>query len=437
MSVIRSRFVFRVMAAVAVTGALLATGCGATTWMSGTSVSRDVRVDVAENPATRTVEKAIPVEHGQIVRLAHLAGNVRLIQADVEHAQLRAEVSVDARSEGETQRLLDAMTWTTWRDASGHLTWTLNWPTDQHQTYHYSADAEIGERGFTVVTDDFYDRKLTVTTQRDSGVPTLFANLTVTYPMHSGIDVRVLAGNVSAETLKTKTAVETGFGDVVIDRVDGNAMIDASTGAIRVRELIGQATLDTGSGDIAVTTMNGGGRFDTGSGNITVDSLVGNGHFDTGSGEIVISQCDSNSIYADTGSGDITIQNGRAERIELDTGSGSITLHAMAFVSFFGDTGSGDVFVHATLLDTERIHADTGSGDVVIHSDPNASFDLTADQGSGEIINGYDGVLFSYDGDEIIGVRRGDGRTRIHVDTGSGDCVIRPFPQGDGLSGLN
>jgi hypothetical protein len=41
----------------------------------------------------------------------------------------------------------------------------------------------------------------------------------------------------------------------------------------------------------------------------------------------------------------------------------------------------------------------------------------------------YKDAVLRRSGRKVIGARRGDGRTAIHVETGSGDCVIGP--QGD------
>jgi DUF4097 and DUF4098 domain-containing protein YvlB len=63
---------------------------------------------------------------------------------------------------------------------------------------------------------------------------------------------------------------------------------------------------------------------------------------------------------------------------------------------------------------------------VKILGGPDASFDLTADQGSGDIEVGYADATYKKSGREIVGAKRGDGRTRIVVETGSGDCIIQP-----------
>jgi len=61
-----------------------------------------------------------------------------------------------------------------------------------------------------------------------------------------------------------------------------------------------------------------------------------------------------------------------------------------------------------------------GAGDEAVE------LDIEADQGSGDLDIGYNDAILKHHGREIYGARRGDGKTRIRIDTGSGDCVIRP-----------
>jgi hypothetical protein len=39
---------------------------------------------------------------------------------------------------------------------------------------------------------------------------------------------------------------------------------------------------------------------------------------------------------------------------------------------------------------------------------------------------GYADAVLRKDGRKVVGAKRGDGRTQIHCETGSGDCEIRP-----------
>jgi DUF4097 and DUF4098 domain-containing protein YvlB len=95
-------------------------------------------------------------------------------------------------------------------------------------------------------------------------------------------------------------------------------------------------------------------------------------------------------------------------------------------VTIVADTGSGDVDLSGSLEGTQRIDVDTGSGDVMIAGGPAASFALDARLGSGEVDVRYADAELIRHGREVVGARRGDARTRIVVETGSGNCTVRP-----------
>jgi DUF4097 and DUF4098 domain-containing protein YvlB len=84
------------------------------------------------------------------------------------------------------------------------------------------------------------------------------------------------------------------------------------------------------------------------------------------------------------------------------------------------------VVVQTSLAKARRITAETGSGDVSIKAGPDASFDIESDQGSGDLQVGYADAVLRRSGRKVVGAKRGNGRTTIHVETGSGDCSIGP-----------
>jgi DUF4097 and DUF4098 domain-containing protein YvlB len=215
------------------------------------------------------------------------------------------------------------------------------------------------------------------------------------------------------------------YADVEVQLPAGaDASLRNVVGKITAGDLSGTLEFDTGSGDIALNDLSGSIAADTGSGEIRADQIDGDFSADTGSGDIHLTSFRGESIECDTGSGDIRIDESHATVIEADTGSGDIRVEADA-VELQTDTGSGDIVV---VGDTrlERVNADTGSGDVTLVLGPGASFEARASLGSGDIISRYDDAEAIMQKREIVGYRRGDRRTRISVDTGSGDLVIRP-----------
>jgi len=108
------------------------------------------------------------------------------------------------------------------------------------------------------------------------------------------------------------------------------------------------------------------------------------------------------------------------------TGSGGVKILSVELEDLTAETGSGDVTVQSSLARTKRLTAETGSGDVDIKAGPNASFDIVSDQGSGDLSVRYADAVLRKQGRKVVGAKRGDGRTAIHIETGSGDATIRP-----------
>ena len=87
---------------------------------------------------------------------------------------------------------------------------------------------------------------------------------------------------------------------------------------------------------------------------------------------------------------------------------------------------SGDVLVAVRGDRMTNFKADTGSGDVTLRMDADASFEANCDISSGDIVSHYRDAEPILKDRELVGFRRGSAKTRITVDTGSGDFVIEP-----------
>jgi len=413
-------------------------GCN-TSWHSQVSFSaRADRVpDLESEVVTHTV--ALPAG-GEPVRMRNIAGSITIEHGDVDEVEMEATIRAKGASDAHTAALLADMTWILSKDRHGRDEWTLDYPVERYTTFHYSQS----DSGFRA-TSDAFGRKVSVTTQRDPGVPTLFADILITYPEGAALSCRTIAGEITggglSGTLTVKVTaggvslgdfegeldVDTGCGDIAINSADGKIHLDTGSGDIEVTTLAGSAHLDTGSGDIVIGTMDATTHADTGSGSIRVAAVNAPGYFDTGSGDITIEDGRASNVHADTGSGDIWIGGGSIDEIVLDTGSGRIEILDVSFVRFNADTGSGDITVRSPLSEARHVEADTGSGDVMIMTGADASFDLTTSLSSGRLHVRFDDARLEYDGRRVIGATRGDGRTSIHVDTGSGDCTVRPM----------
>ncbi len=366
---------------------------------------------------TRAVKQAFPVRGTAEVRLANLAGRIELVRAGGNQVVVDATVHAQGASAAETQKLLQGMKWVRAEDRHGNEEWTLSYPVEDYDGFAYprpgAKDQEpswfldwLVSKASTTTT--YRGEKVRVYAEKRSSVPTLYADLRIGLPAGSNVVIRNVVGDVRGGQL------------------EGQLTIDTGSGRVEVASYEGKLVVDTGSGDVILGSARGETTIDTGSGDVIVRRLVGNGKMDTGSGDVMVEKVSAGRLFIDTGSGDVTVRGGSASRVIADTGSGDIHVEGVELQELEADTGSGDVLVRSSLAEAKRISADTGSGDVEIHASANASFDVESDQGSGDLVVNYADARLRREGKKVVGARRGDGKTVIRIETGSGDCVISP-----------
>lgn len=221
------------------------------------------------------------------------------------------------------------------------------------------------------------------------------------------------------------------YADVEV-RVPPIANLEATfrnvVGRLRAEGVEGRLRLDSGSGEISLERLKGDVKADTGSGDVRAEDLSGTFSCDTGSGDCILTGFQGEKLSFDVGSGNVSVKSGRARLISADTGSGDILVSDSDIESFDADTGSGNVVLECRGSRLVAVKADTGSGDVTLRLAPEATFEARADQGSGDIRTGYKDAQAIVEHRHVIGYRRGDSRIRIHVSTGSGDLDIEPLP---------
>jgi DUF4097 and DUF4098 domain-containing protein YvlB len=365
---------------------------------------------------TRAFRQAFPVTAGAELRLANLAGTVELVRGQEAQVVVEATVHAEGTSAAETQQLLQATArWVPARDGKGREEWALAYPVEKFHSFYYPRPGQHDE-GFWSFFDNGYSsttyrgEKVRIYKQQRSSAPLLYADLKIYLPGGAALAVRDVVGAVRGGAL------------------DGTLSVDTGSGDIRLDSFAGRLKLNTGSGDIRLGQARGETAIGTGSGDLVVRELVGNGTVDTGSGDVVIDKVSAGKLAIDTGSGNVTVRSGVASRLTADTGSGDVHVVGVELEELVADTGSGNVEVVSSLANARKLTIKTGSGDVRLTAGAQAAFDISADQGSGDLTVGYaDAVLRrAHHRDKVIGARRGDGRTVIHLETGSGDCVIKP-----------
>jgi len=371
---------------------------------------------LAAEVQARSFRQSFPVTPGVTLRLANLAGRVELVSIAGNQVVVDAEVHAEIPGAGETQRLLQEMKWVRAQDAKGREEWAMSYPVDRYRSYFYPQPHEGSESSFWSLFDNssssatYRDQRVRVYTGRRSSAPTLYADLRIGLPAASEVALRNLVGKVHGGAL------------------EGTLALDTASSDIHLESYAGQLRLDTGSGDVMIGTSRGETSIDTGSGDVVVHDLVGNASIDTGSGDVRIDKVAVGTLKLHTGSGDVTVRDGAAGKLTADTGSGAVRVVGVELEELVADTGSGDVEVASSLVHARRITAKTGSGDVRVYASQSASFDVTADQSSGDLRVDYSDAVLRHGRhhDKVVGARRGDGRTIIRIETGSGDCVIGP-----------
>ncbi|MEM7229845.1 MAG: DUF4097 family beta strand repeat-containing protein [Planctomycetota bacterium] len=412
--------------ALSISGAIALTACGVSDWDSyakETSIRMGGAVDSGGQLETRSFEVVLEPRDDGVVAIRNLAGSVTVRQDDVDAVFVDATVYANA-GDAYTSTYLDQMRWIQVTDDSNVTRWTLTYPLDTTRRVHYPWSGS----GFEMKTNRYDGAPLWVTTRRNDQTITMYTDLVITCPAGTELHLSNLAGPIDTSAYTGTLDLTTYIGDVNVDAADGTLAIDGSVNPVVVGRASGVVRIDTGSGDVKIGIVDGDSLVDTGSGTITIDDASGSIlNADTGSGGITIGAINLDELIADTGSGGIAIGTGHAEVITADTGSGGIRVDGATFHRMVADTGSGGITIQSDMRASEYLECDTGSGSVTIMLHPDAAFTLNADQGSGSMYIGFDDAAIHGTKYDPTGATRGDDGVKIIVDTGSGNCTVKPM----------
>ncbi|HEX5041671.1 MAG TPA: DUF4097 family beta strand repeat-containing protein [Candidatus Polarisedimenticolaceae bacterium] len=340
----------------------------------------------ASADVTRSLNGSLTPGAGEAWAVENLAGTMKVVPGP--GTSVTATVTVRAESDA----LASLLEVKEVRGPKGVRTLRVVYPIQEHTTYRYApkgkSDSFLGGLFGGDSTVEYAGRQVKVSTSR--GVR-LYADVEVQVPARLG-----------QGTLRNQV------GRLQASGLEGTLRFDAASGDVDLERLKGTIGADTGSGDVRVTDGEGALDCDTGSGDISIEGFRGD------------------LLEADVGSGDIKVRSGGITKVDLDTGSGDVSLKAAEVEEFLGDTGSGNLVLDIGGSRLRRVKASTGSGDVTLRLASDASFEVHVDQGSGDTDNRFPDAAPLVKGREVIGYKRGDGRTRIDVETGSGDFTLEP-----------
>jgi len=191
--------------------------------------------------------------------------------------------------------------------------------------------------------------------------------------------------------------------------LEGGLRFDVASADLHLRRLGGDLVLSGSSGDIKAVDIRGTWKSDFSSGDCDLD------HFD------------GDSLSLQTSSGNIRARGVRARLLSIDTSSGDASIRDADLEAVKTEASSGDLVLEAEGTRLKSVRAQTSSGDVTLRLPREASFEATADQSSGDMRVDFSDGAATHRHDKLVAYRRGNGGTRIQVDTSSGDLEITPW----------
>lgn len=157
--------------------------------------------------------------------------------------------------------------------------------------------------------------------------------------LRSGDDLTVTADVPTDSELVTRL----GSADLGAAGRLGAVRARSGSGDVRLDALAADAVIQSGSGDVEVTSSLGDLRVKTGSGSVRIGQVAGSTVITSGSGQITVDTA-SETTVAKTGSGDVRIGDATSD-VAITSGSGDLEVGALQRGAVRARTASGDVRV--------------------------------------------------------------------------------------------
>ncbi|RAY12314.1 hypothetical protein DPM19_26355 [Actinomadura craniellae] len=150
--------------------------------------------------------------------------------------------------------------------------------------------------------------------------------------------------------------LKTGAGDILANRVAGDAEATTGIGAVHLREIDGTAVVKNSCGDNRLGQVTGAVRVKTASGDIVIDQAHGDVQARTAAGKIRVGEVRHGSVVLESGAGELEVgvQEGAAAWLDVRSTAGRV--HNQLDAS--GPPAPDE--------QTVEVRARTGIGDIVI-----------------------------------------------------------------------
>lgn len=237
-----------------------------------------------------------------------------------------------------------------------------------------SGDVKAAEQ--TVV--EYRDGRLEVRTPKHWTRYTPFGGgdsvaVTVEVPTGSTVEARTDLGHLHTEGELGPCRLKTAMGNI---RVDHAGALHASTafGDVVVDRVVGEADVTTGSGDVRIGALLGGAVVKNSNGDTTVDEVAGDLRVKAANGDVVIGRA-HRSVTAKTANGDVRVRDVSQGSIVVETAAGELAVGIHEGTAAWLDVSTSFGTVHNTLgaADgpassdrTVEVRARTSFGDIVI-----------------------------------------------------------------------
>jgi DUF4097 and DUF4098 domain-containing protein YvlB len=137
--------------------------------------------------------------------------------------------------------------------------------------------------------------------------------------------VKTAMGNIRLDHTGALHA-STGYGDIVVDRVVGEAEVATGSGDVRIGELDGVAVVKTSNGDTSVADARGDIRVKAANGNVAVGRARRSVTAKTANGDVRVNDVSSGTVVIETAAGELEVgvHEGIAAWLDVSTQFGTV-----------------------------------------------------------------------------------------------------------------
>ncbi len=199
----------------------------------------------------------------------------------------------------------------------------------------------------------------------NSGVPwnefkgRLWVRFDVTAPRTYNFEVATRAGDIAIDDVDGQVILNSQGGNITAGNISGTARLETNGGHVVVRNVGGDLTATTGGGHITAGNIGGTASLHTTGGHVHVASVRGVGTAETGGGDIAVVRAGGKFVAVSEGGGQITFAEASGA-IEARTAGGGVRVLRMTGPVQL-NTASGSIYLTQV---SDAVYAKTASGNI-------------------------------------------------------------------------